>query len=433
MKKPSRLFWKFVVVFWLAVASSFAGMRLLMVTGGYKLSGPDFNAFRADVMLTGLQTELKQHGASGAILLIDAWREQGISPLIELRDSSSQLLTAAACEGVCQGTRIEVQATDGKMYQLTTNATAKRQENPPSIAFPIVSAIAVSLIFSIFLAWYLAHPVEHLRDAMRAAGAGNLDARIQPLIGNRRDEIADLGKDFDAMAAQLQQLIGAQQRLLHDISHELRSPLARLQVAIGLMDESQEERLAIQERILREADRLDALVEELLTLSRLEAGISEPKRERVDIVELLHSIADDAAFEAEAKQCRVNFNCEAKAFVSRVNGELIYRALENVVRNAVKYTRPNTQINIDCRSLKQGDELEICVQDEGPGIPVEMLSAIFEPFYRFDHGDNSHGFGLGLAIAQRAVRTHGGSIQADAAENGGLRIRILLPRSEAYA
>ena len=159
---------------------------------------------------------------------------------------------------------------------------------------PISIGILASLGFSALLAWYLAKPIRHLRGAFDAAAAGKLDTRIGPRMGRRRDEIADLGRDFDRMAHQLQILLGSQRRLLHDVSHELRSPLARLQAAIGLARQQPEKLDASLDRIERESGRLDELVGELLTLSRLEAGMSGAADEEVDLVELVAGIADDA-------------------------------------------------------------------------------------------------------------------------------------------
>ena len=282
---------------------------------------------------------------------------------------------------------------------------------------PIFVGLIASIGFSVLLAWYLSKPVRHLRWAFQAAAEGRLDARVQPLMGGRRDEIADLGRDFDRMAQQLQQLIAAQRRLLHDVSHELRSPLARLQAAIGLLRQNPARLDASLERIERESERLDELVGELLTLSRLEAGGGDAPLEQLDLMDLIAAIADDARFEAEASGRRLHFEGQGEA--------MMHRAFENVIRNAVKYTAEGSQVDVTA-SVREG-VLQLCVGDRGPGLPESDLEAVFEPFHRGSNGQSAKGFGLGLAIARRAVETHGGQIRARNRDGGGLELEIMLP------
>jgi two-component system OmpR family sensor kinase len=244
----------------------------------------------------------------------------------------------------------------------------------------------------------------------------------------RRDEIADLGDDFDQMAQQLQKLVGAQRRLLHDVSHELRSPLARLQAAIGLVRQSPEKLEASLDRIEREVARVDELVGEVLTLARLESLASGASARTVDFAELVADVAEDARFEAEAAKRRLSY---AGSAVARVRGsaELLHRAVENVVRNAVKYTAEGScvEMELSADSGRAGaGKAVLVVADRGPGIPDEELERIFDPFYRVAN-DTAKGFGLGLAIAQRAIASHGGVIRARNRPDGGLRLEIELP------
>lgn len=291
---------------------------------------------------------------------------------------------------------------------------------------PLISAMAAILIIGPALAWYLSRPLRHLRWALRRAAEGRFDTRVQPLMDGRRDEIADLAQEFDSMASQIQQMTESRQVLLHDISHELRSPLSRLQAAIGLLRQDPSTAEAMVDRIQRESERLDVLIEELLTLHRLEApgGLA---RERVDVVELLHAIADDADFEARAlheRQVRIDAPGQ---FVVQVNGELLYRAFENVIRNAVKYTAPGTAVEIHASVLPESRQLVTTVRDRGPGVPEAMLRKIFEPFTRVEGGESVRGAGLGLAIALRAMQLHGGRIEASARDGGGLVVTLWLP------
>jgi two-component system OmpR family sensor kinase len=291
----------------------------------------------------------------------------------------------------------------------------------------IVIGGATSLAVSAVLAWYLARPIRSLRWAFDAAASGRLDTRVRPLMGRRRDELADLGRDFDRMAQQLQALVASQRRLLHDVSHELRSPLARLQAAIGLARQDPRRVESSLERIEREIDRVDELVGELLTLARLEAGTGRASAQPVELADLVASIAEDARFEAEANGRSVKLDVPASVLV-RGNAELLHRAVENVVRNAVRYTAPGSEVAIELR--RDGSRAFLAVTDRGPGIASAELGKVFEPFYR-GPGQRADGFGLGLAIAQRAVDTHGGVIRAANVAEGGLRVEIELPLAAA--
>jgi two-component system OmpR family sensor kinase len=288
----------------------------------------------------------------------------------------------------------------------------------------IIIGIATSLAFSVLLAWYLTRPIRNLRWAFDAAAAGKLETRVSPRMGRRRDEIADLGRDFDRMALQLQKLVSAQRRLLHDVSHELRSPLARLQAAIGLARQEPAKVEPSLERIEREASRLDHMVGEVLALARLESGTATRPKERVDLAYLAANIAEDARFEAEAAGRALRFHADGDAPVMG-DADLLHRAVENVVRNAVKFTREGTTVEVNVRTTKHSAVLT--VTDEGPGITSAELAKIFDPFYRGEAGNGTPGFGLGLAIAQRAIDAHGGTIRAANAAAGGLQVAIELP------
>lgn len=304
--------------------------------------------------------------------------------------------------------------------------------NPPwkslGLSVPLAARTISTLLAGALLAWYLLRPLRHLRWALKRLAEGHFDTRVQPLMGHRRDEITDLAKDIDRTAEQLQRLTDARQNLLHDISHELRSPLTRLQATIGLLRQDPSQVSVLLERIERESERLDALIGELLTLHRIESGSVGERRSRLDVMDLLHAIAEDADFEARA--CgRAVVIIAPSSFVTEVNGELIYRAFENVIRNAVKYTAPGSTVEICARLLDGEATLEITVQDRGPGVPPDMLEAIFEPFIRVEGSESIRGAGLGLAIAKRAILVHGGRINAESRERGGLTVRITLPAS----
>ena len=294
---------------------------------------------------------------------------------------------------------------------------------------PLVSGMVAMLLVGAAAAWYLAVPLHHLRAGLHQVAQGRFDVRVSPLMRGRRDELAELAEDFDRMAAQLQELTQARQLLLHDISHEMRSPLARMQAAIGLLRQDAALVPAMIDRIERESVRMDTLVEELLTLHRLEAAPDSWTLDTIDVLDLLNAVAEDADFEARAASRAVDIDAPGK-FVVRVKGELLHRAFENVVRNAVKYTAAGTVVEVRATTEREGHELVVTVADRGPGVTEPSRLLMFEPFIRLDESPAVRGFGLGLAIARRALAVNNGSIDASHREGGGLlmTIRLLSPQ-----
>jgi signal transduction histidine kinase len=294
---------------------------------------------------------------------------------------------------------------------------------------PIVATTLASLLFAALLAWYFSRPIRALRSAFEAAAAGDL----APKFGDKKaavagDELGELGIDFDRMSSQLRTLMEGQRRLLHDVSHELRSPLARLQAAIGLAHQQPEKLQASLDRIERESVRMDRLVGELLTLSRLEAATAKAGNDLVDVVEMADQIADDARFEAGA-QIEV---AAPTPLTVRGAPDLLWSAVENIVRNAVKHGGNSGKVEVMLHPDQ--NQVHIEVLDRGPGIAEEHLAEVFEPFFRSNPTQNVvDGHGLGLAIAKRVVENHGGSITAANRPGGGLRVTISLPRAEQAA
>lgn len=430
-----RLFWKIFLAFWLTLIATAAATAIVfsLVRGAQAerelaLGGPG-------IMATQLAAATLRHGGEDALR---AWLREGPrfrgSVVFAVDAQGRDLLGREVPEGslararelAADGRRAArlVQAPGGERYLIFTQAPGEGRgrsrraplQPPPAWLLIAIGALA-SLGVSALLAWYLARPIRSLRWAFRSAAEGRLDTRVQPLMKGRRDEIADLGGDFDAMAEQLQKLVGAQRRLLHDVSHELRSPLARLQAAVGLLRQDPGRLEGSLERIEREVARLDALVGEVLALARLEGGTTAGALETVDLAEIVASVAADARFEAEAAGRKVELESVEERKL-RGRAELLHRAVENVVRNAVRHTAPGTAVEI--RLTRES----LTVRDHGPGVDPEQLPRLFEPFYRAGGGA---GFGLGLAIAQGAVLAHGGTIRAENAPGGGLRVEIQLP------
>ena len=293
---------------------------------------------------------------------------------------------------------------------------------------PMFVGLLASLLCAAGLAWYIAKPIRHLRQAFAAAAEGDLEVRVSPRMDGRRDELTDLGHEFDRMTERLQALMAAQKHLLHDVSHEMRSPLARLQAAIGLARQQPARMADSLQRIEREGERMDGLVGELLTLSRLEAGVAGPL-EQVDLGELLADIVEDARFEGAAKQVSIAYGpgetAEVKAEV-RANPELLHRAIENVVRNALRFAPAGSAIDI-VALRGDGGRCRISIGDTGPGVTESQLDNIFKPFFRAEGQSAAGGYGLGLAIARRVIAAVDGKIRAKNKVGGGLLVEIDLP------
>jgi signal transduction histidine kinase len=295
---------------------------------------------------------------------------------------------------------------------------------PPLI--PMLAGSAISLIFAWLLAWYFSRPIRLLRNAFDAAANGKLETRIALSMGKRNDELSDLGQNFDHMAERLQNLMESHRRLLHDVSHEVRSPLARLQAATDLMQQQPERAIELIPRLQRDTARIDTLVGELLTLARLNSGMAKITNEMVDVCELIEQIAHDARLEADTKHCRVEVSLP-ESMIIRGNHELLYRAIENVVRNAVLHSPEESRVGIVVRPDNSTQYAVITVSDQGNGVPPSQLESIFQPFFRSASNSEKSGYGLGLAITQRVVQAHGGKIGAKNLTLGGLEMEISLP------
>jgi signal transduction histidine kinase len=228
------------------------------------------------------------------------------------------------------------------------------------------------------------------------------------------------------MAERLQELVEGKQRLLHDVSHELRSPLARMQAAIDLMQQQPERNTEFIERIERESGRIDRLVGELLTLARLDGGINDIHMEFVDLKEMIEIIAEDAAFEAESKSCPVVLTLPQKVSMQG-NPDLLHRAIENIVRNAIRYSPDAGQVTINGKLTEDHQSFSLIVSDQGKGVAESDLELIFEPFYRSPTADRFQGYGIGMALTRRVIDAHQGSVFAANRQQGGLRVSILLP------
>ncbi len=334
-------------------------------------------------------------------------------------------------------------APDGTRYRLLRPPNRTRGFAPPFVlpdvrAPLLLLAIAVTALVSLALARSITRPIGDLQRATQALAAGELQTRVAAGTRGRRDELGRLAGSFDSMAARLATLIEVREQLLRDVSHELRSPLARMRLATGLARQQGADVSRQLERLEGEIERLDELIGRVLDVARLDSGAGAISAERVDVVELVERLAADARFEAESAGRRVEWQAPAQPLRLEADPGWLAAAIENVVRNALRHTPAGTAVGIALHAEANGGA-RLVVSDAGPGVPDDELQRIFEPFHRVAPARDraSGGAGLGLAIAARVMRAHGGSIEAHnlraaaggaaGAASGGLAITLRLP------
>ncbi|HWK42803.1 MAG TPA: ATP-binding protein [Croceibacterium sp.] len=422
-----RLFWKILFAFWLTFLAITQGVWLLFeLNRGDRPSPENLMAMEvAPIILAG-----------GAEAVMTGGPEAGRAFIAKLpagqqRRVGIERASVTVREPEREGERLitrEAIAPDGRAYRVTYRYFTEGprgilRSTPPEL---LLVGLLGGLFFSAALAWYLTEPIARLRKGFDRLAQGDLEVRLASQIGTRRDEIADLGRDFDLMAQRLERLVTARDRLLHDVSHELRSPLARLQLAIGLARKTPERTEVTLDRIEREALRLETLVGEVLALARAEHG---PQEDYFDLAGIVTSVAEDACFEAEASDVRIHLRTSIPEEDERPpligNAELVHRAIDNVIRNALRFSRSGDTIAVHVSYDEATENYVVEVCDRGPGVPEGEIEGIFDPFVRGERDGN--GLGLGLSIASRAVTAHGGEMTARNAETGGLVVAMTFP------
>jgi len=327
-----------------------------------------------------------------------------------------------------------IKGPDGRNYAVTHRY--KIDEIPPGMQPErmVLRGLVILLVsagFCYLLAKYISTPILALREAAQRFSEGELNYRIGGRFAGRKDEFSELAATFDKMTEKIELLMKLQRQLLGDVSHELRSPLARLGVALELArKQSGEAAQKSLERIGREAEALNSLIGEVLTLTKIESGIETAQTAPLDLCRMIQKIVSDADFEARGSGKSVSLK-ECESMTIEGSEDLLKHAVENVVRNAIKYGPQNSAIEVALRKAGSdaGNALEITVADSGSGVPEKELSNIFDPFYRVSNARerSSGGSGLGLAITRRSVLLHGGSVYASNRETGGLIVTINLP------
>lgn len=327
----------------------------------------------------------------------------------------------------------EILGSDGDPYTLyivnRTPPSTILAPGPEGTALRLAAAALISAVISFFLARSLATPLEEMRRASRQIAAGELSTRVAPRIPKRKDEIGQLAVDFDEMATRLQAMQVANQRLLQDVSHELRSPLARLSVALEIARKKGAGQIESEiNRIALESERLETLVNDVLALLRESSESVRKLDEDFDLVELVSDLVDVVNYEVPEGKPGISWSPSGECGFHG-DRELLWRALENLMRNALRHTDPERGVEVRLDRSRRRAELNVSVRDFGTGVPEAELEKIFEPFYRVqesrDRGSGGHG--LGLSIAATAVRRHGGEIKARNVPEGGLEMTITLP------
>ncbi|WP_320169491.1 HAMP domain-containing sensor histidine kinase [Maridesulfovibrio sp.] len=441
-----RLFWKILFSFWLTFICIVEGVWIIFSLNDFHHPQPwemEIERSVAETVLSSAATVLQDKGEAGlAEMLRDHPGKDRFRLSYELIPADvpvppppmEKTPRMHAEEPFQQGpvySRMET-LPDGSHIRLNFNSAALMpRPNPGPLSFPLelpILGLLGGLLFSSLLAWYLTAPVWRLKMGFEKLASGILDIRLKEMMGKRRDEIADLARDFDQMAERMQILVESREQLLHDVSHELRSPLARLHMAVGLARQIPERTPALLDRIEQESARMDDLVGELLTLSRVESGGT--MEDYFDLQELTRVVVNNSGFEAEQAGISLTMNLtdedeSGEGTTIKGDAELVRRAIENVLRNAIRHSPEGSSVNASVVIDQNKTSCSIEISDNGPGVPEGKLAHIFEPFIRLN--SKGRGSGLGLAIAKRAIAAHGGTIRARNNMPSGLTITISLP------
>ncbi|WP_150303469.1 HAMP domain-containing sensor histidine kinase [Pseudomonas saliphila] len=439
-----RLFWKVFAVLWIAT--------LLVGGSGFLVS----RALQQDWLLLQFHPQLRDFSEQ----LIDTYEEQGPAAAQRWLESQRQehrlraqlyddqgisLLTGTLpslprFETSLPGQQPPARFRHGRVfqlawtsdiadYQLTLNIPAPElfrwQRTPFALIANITLAMAVLAMISLALSRYLTAPLRRLGQAAQELAKGRFDARTLEHIGQRRDEIGELSRRFQSMGERVQSLLDSQRQLMRDISHELRSPLARMRIALAI-GSKQELRPddPLWQRLDKECTRVDRLIDDILTLSRLDT--QDLPAEQFDLDQMVSDVVEDARFAAHGQQTlEIDGHTQATLRGWR---EQLSAALDNLLRNALRFSPADGVIRV--RLETTAHSYRIRVEDQGPGVSDEWISQLGEPFVRVPDQPADSGHGLGLAIARRAVARHAGTLSFSSTESGGFAAVIELDKSQ---
>ena len=453
-----RLFLKIFLWFWLAAVGILAIVVLASrVAGTKQITAPNMYATVASILAS---ESVKAYESGGPEAYARFSQGNGNDPDRQLflldgfyKDVLSRPLDDEAL-------RVAHAATSGQLVVLRGHIAAFRYLSPSGrpyillffiktgllqkadnvfgrgLPFGILMILLVTLL-CFWLAYHIAAPIHSIQSTARRVAEGDLKARVPASVSRRYDELAALGKDFDSMVGRLDLLIQTQKNLLNSVSHELRSPLARINLSIALLKRRYSaDSDDLLQRLERDVTRIDLLMGQLLTLSRLEAGLSSTDREDVDLCQLIEEVVADADFEAHALEKSVNMDATSPIVIANADPHALRSACENIIRNAVRFTTPGTNVQVVLKSngSTSAPLVSLYIRDQGPGVPEAALQSIFLPFVRVDReNDISKGNGLGLAIAAEAIRLHRGTISAANLLPTGLEITVRLPLARGPA
>ena len=464
-----RLYWKFFLFLFLAQLTTALGVGIFILFSVNNQNASIDQSPIGQSFLYATQSTLKLGGVQATKALLSQWESQALRHRVYVVDQARQDLlkrtldktwldTAFQSEKIeSQNNVVKVTLANQQSYLIFVIAThpSRQHGGPPArppifdgdrppppngwmhqnplfkiiATFPmkgLMIGTLASVLFAAILAWYFSKPIKTLRLAFEQAADGDLNISVANKMGSRKDELSDLGRHFDHMASQLSTLMQGQTRLLHHVSHELRSPLARMHMALGLALQNPDRAESSLGRIELEANRMDKMIGELLELSRFESGMVEIKKESFFLNDLLETIVEDASFEASNKRIRIVFNSAQPVFLLGQQ-DLIYRAIENVVRNAIKYAPNESVVTMDCLLRASDKEVALVITDQGAGVLETELDDIFKPFVRGHSGSQVVGHGVGLAITKQVTEAHGGKVYAKNLKPYGFSITITLP------
>lgn len=450
------LYWKIFISFWFTTILIIVSTALVTSELARKSSVPAHEKIFMDSNTTAAITTLESNSKKTTLtwlkhagtmhhmqffLICDTGEIiSGTTPPHDIKKIAQNFVDDTLDEGLIKFGNIivshEVLSMSGHAYRLAA-ITAKpiyflTQISWTSLTIRLIIAIFFSGLICYFLSRNLTKPLRSLSLAAKSIATGHLDTRVGSFRGHYRDEIAELSSEFDTMAEKLEQLVCSKERLLQDISHELRSPLARLQIALEIGRKKTNNTAEVEfSRMEEECIRLNALIGEILEYSRLNKATYILNKTLVNIPTLIKQIVKDANYEFGQDKNRIRLSTIDQCKLS-IDARLFHRAVENVLRNALRYSPDNELVTISITQDTHAHTLEIAIEDNGPGIPEEQLDKIFNPFYRVDKSrtKKTGGYGLGLAIAEQAIRQHHGSITIQNRHPKGLKVCIILPFPE---